>query len=518
MKFNETVDGFLAVNKATNSLLNAIKNDNNYGYTENGGIKHNTTNSALLDMFGQGGSMRKREEDDIIMMFKRAYLENPVYALKCLFYLRDCRGGAGERRFFRVCLKWLANYDKDAVLRNIEAVPEYGRYDDWLCLFDTPVENKVLELIEAQLTADMNACQSANAAISLLSKWLPSETASASLTKHNARKIINYLHISPRQYRKMLSVLRERIHVLEKLMSANQWELIDFSKIPSRAGLIYRESFKRHEKERYAEFINNKETKVNADVLNPVDIAHQIFNSHKVDVVDRQAWEKAWSCLPDYYNGKEEPGIAIVDVSGSMAGTPMEAAVSMGAYIAERGKGPFKNHFITFSGNPQLVKFEGVDLYDKFKRCITADWGGTTNIEAVFDLLLNTARKYNIRQNDMPKTLYIFSDQEFNGCISCGPATYDRFNYYLRNNTLTQSGINTVIETQMKKWQKYGYEVPRVIFWNLDARQSNIPALGDNFSYVSGFSMSMVETILSRKNGYELMMEKLNSERYKNIK
>lgn len=343
-------------------------------------------------------------------------------------------------------------------------------------------------------------------------KWLKSENASSTETRRLAQKTRQAFGLSARNYRKMLSWGRERFRVLERIMSANQWEDIAFDKIPSRAGLIYREAFKRHQGERYAEFMASKNTKVNASVLTPVDIAHQIFNNWNPSKIDREAWEKYWNALPDYYNGREESGIAIVDVSGSMTGVPMEAAVSMGAYIAERGKGPFKNHFITFSGNPQLVEFKGVDLYDKFYRAKQADWGGTTNIEAVFDLMLETARKNHVRPEDMPKTLYIFSDMEFNSCVACGPVTFGRWgaSHYLT----TEGKIDTVIEDQMRKWHQYGYNTPRVIFWNLDARHENIPALGDKFSYVSGFSMNMVEQILGGEDGYSLMMKKLDSPRY----
>ena len=191
-----------------------------------------------------------------------------------------------------------------------------------------------------------------------------------------------------------------------------------------------------------------------------------------------------------------------------MWGQPLYAAVSMGAYIAERGKGPFRNHFITFSNTPALVKFEGVDIYDKFMRAHNADWGGSTNIEAVFDLLLSTARKSKTATDDMPKTLYIFSDMEFNCCVTSNS----------RRGGLNENGILTVIEAQREKWHQYGYEIPRVIFWNLDARQNQIPALNGPFSYISGFSMSGIEAVLSGKDGYDLMMEVLNSPVYQDIK
>ena len=200
-----------------------------------------------------------------------------------------------------------------------------------------------------------------------------------------------------------------------------------------------------------------------------------------------------------------------------MTGTPMNAAVSMGAYIAEHGKGPFHNHFITFSGNPHLVEFNGIDLYDKFQRAKNAEWGQNTNIEAVFDLLLSTAKKYKTRPEDMPKTIYIFSDMEFDQCVTSGPVRKDRWDYgYAR--TLTEDGIETVIEKQMRKWRQFGYDAPRVIFWNLDARTNNIPALDGAFSYVSGFSMAALEGVLSGKDGYDMMMDVLNNSIYKDIK
>jgi hypothetical protein len=226
---------------------------------------------------------------------------------------------------------------------------------------------------------------------------------------------------------------------------------------------------------------------------------------------DRAMFQKYWDNLKDYYNGREERGIAIVDVSGSMSGQPMAAAVSMGAYIAERGKGPFQNHFITFSNNPELVKFEGVDIADKFMRARNANWSMSTNVEAAMDLLLNTGINNKVPQSEMPETIYIFSDMEFNRCVTSN--SYVKRDYWC-STSLNRDGIDTLFEAIDKKWSAHGYRMPRVIFWNLDARQNNIPALGGKFSYVSGFSMNMIEQILSGKDGYDLMIEKLDTERY----
>ena len=500
-----------------NKFLNGLEDATNFITTENGAISHRTTKSDLLDMFAMGGAYRTRSDEDVILLFKKAYTENPLYALKCLFYLRDVRGGQGERRFFRVCMKWLANYDTEAARRNLCHVPMFGRYDDLYVFVGTPVEAAAFDFMKNQLALDVS-CKTP----SLLAKWLKSENTSSQKSRDLAAKTRIAFGMNHKQYRKTLSILRARINVLERLMSENRWDEIEFDKIPSRAGMIYKNAFARHDIERmkkdpevqsYADFAKDTTKKVNADVLNPVDIANRIFGGQVRTDIDRAIIDKYWSCLKDYYNGREENGIAICDVSGSMYGQPLNAAVSMSAYIAERGKGPFKDHFITFSNNPALVRFEGVDIYDKFMRARGADWGGSTNIEAAMDLMLNVAIKNNVPASDMPTTLYIFSDMEFNGCLTCGPASMGRWGsgIYVRD-------TDTLFETIAKRWATYGYNLPRVIFWNLDARQENIPALGGRFSYVSGFSMNMVETILSGKDGYDLMMEKLDSPRYECIR
>lgn len=504
-----------------NTFMNNLKAATNYGYTENGAVKHLTTGNNVLDMFAEGGAYRNRSDEDCIVLFKKAFQENETLALKCLFYLRDVRGGQGERRFFRVCMKWLANNHTEAARRNLEYISEYGRWDDLYVFVNTPLEKETFKLIQHQLEKDINDVMSGNdkIGISLLAKWLKSENASSTETKKLAKKTREYFGISARAYRRTLSKLREHIKVLEKLMSENRWDEIDFSKIPSKAGIKYRNAFARRDMiaEKYKAFAKDKDTAVNAKTLYPYEIAERAFNCrNKVEDPERLMLNKYWENLPDYYNGRKENGIAVVDVSGSMYGRPLAAAVSLGAYIAERGHGPFANHFITFSGRPQLVEFEGVDIVDKFNRCVRADWGMNTNIEAVFNLLLTTALNQRTKPEDIPNRIYIFSDMEFDDCCSIGSKSYDRWStgHLIRN----ESEMNTLLEQIRQKWATYGYTLPSVIFWNLDARNNNIPAIGDGFSYVSGFSPVMVEQILSGKDGIDLMLEKLNSERYAVIK
>ena len=502
-----------------NTFMNTLKDNTNFKYTEKGDITHKTSKSDVLDMFALGGSYRNREDNDVILLFKNAYEENPELALKCLFYLRDIRGGQGERRFFRVAFKWLCEKHIESAKKNLINVSEYGRWDDLIYVaVNTPLQNEAFAIIKHQLALDVN-CKTP----SLLAKWLPSQNASNNETKKLGHIMAKYLGISNKQYRKTLSTLRERIKVLEKLMSANRWDEIEFDKIPSRAGLIYKNAFARRDilAKKYEAFAKDASTKVNAEALYPQEIAERIFNSCgyngwsqriTLSETDRLILQKYWDNLKDFYNGREENGIAIVDVSGSMSGTPMNAAVSLGAYIAEKAHGPFANHFITFSNHPQLVKFEGVDIVDKFIRCSNADWGGTTNLKAVFDLLLTTAKNQNTRVEDMPTRLYIFSDMEFDSCVSFNDR--DNLGYY---RVISENSIQTGLESIKEKWAREGYKLPQVIFWNLNARNNNIPAIGEGFSYVSGFSPSMIDCILTGKDGYDLMLEKLMSKRYEAV-
>ena len=491
-----------------NTFLKGLKEDTNYTITEKNSISHKTTMSDVFDMFAFGGAYRNRTDDDCITLFKNALQENEELALKCLFYLRDCREGQGERRFFRVCYKWLAKEYPEIAKRNLPYIAEYGRWDDLIYVAaGTKLEELAFSIIKEQLEWDLTV-----SAPSLCAKWMPSINTSSAETRQLGIKLRKFLEMSNKDYRKMLAKLRKQINIVERLMSENKWDEIQFDKLPSKAGLKYKDAFARRDliAEKYKEFAASKDTKVNAKVLYPYDVAHRAFNCYDKDYnsIDRLMIQKYWDNLADYYKGREENGLAIVDTSGSMSGQPLEVAVSLGAYIAERGHGPFANHFITFSSRPELIRFEGVDITDKFHRARRADWEMNTDLESVFKLLLRIAQKENTRPEDMPTRLYILSDMEFDGCL-----TDDWYSHS------SQDEVETLLEKIAREWKEAGYELPPVIFWNLQCRQSNIPAMGGRFSYVSGFSPVMLETILSGKDGYDLMIAKLiDSGRYDVIK
>jgi len=499
-----------------NTFMNQLKNDTNYGYTENGAVKRLTTNSAVYDMFAMGAAYRKRTDEDCILLFKNAFEEDSVLALKCLFYIRDCRGGQGERRFFRTCFRWLAE-NKPVRARNlIEYLPEYGRYDDLFELFDTPVEKNVMALIENQLRTDMASNKNG---ISLIAKWLPSENASSKETIARAKKIRQYLGVTSKQYRQMLSKLRAKINVLERLMSANEWDKIEFDKIPSRAGIIYRNAFARRDiiAKKYESFAKDKNTKVNASVLYPYEVVAKAakavktsrwsYHFNTLDETERAMINKYWENLPDYLNGKDCSMMCVVDTSGSMTGSdaaaPINVAISLGLYCAERIGGPFKNHYISFASKPQLIKTEGIDFVDKVRRIYQTNLCDNTNLEAVFDLLLKTATKKGVKQSYIPKTIVVISDMEI-----------DNGTGYWSNNRWTKRSASTEMEKIRQKWAAYGLQLPKLIYWNVDARQNTILDAGPNVSFVSGMSPTIFRQVLTGKTGYDLMLEAIDSERY----
>lgn len=498
------------------NFLNGIKSATNYTRTENGAVTHKSTLSGLLDLFALGGAYRTRSNEDCVVLFQKAFREDPVYALKCLFYLRDVRGGQGERRFFRVVTRWLADNEPEIMRRNLQYIPEFGRYDDWYIFVGTKLEKDMFALMRKQIALDVQ-CK----APSLLAKWLKSENTSSYMSRELGDKTRRAFNMTHKQYRKTLSILRERIKVLERLMSENRWDEIEFDKIPSKAGLVYRNAFARRDmiKAKYERFMREESTTVNAGALYPYEVvdkavhyANQYRWNNKSNDVERDAINKYWDNLTDYFNGASLDALCVCDTSGSMHGysadAPINVAISLALYCAEKARGPFAGHYVSFSRKPQLIETVGVDFVDKVERIYRTSLCENTNIEATFNMLLDTAIRNGCRQSDLPKSIIIISDMEFDAARGSG---WDWI--YGRRAFLPSQ--ETLMEGIRRKWRQAGYEMPNLIFWNVQARQDNIPMRVENgISFVSGCSPVILEQVLKGKTAYTLMMDKLDSERY----
>lgn len=491
-----------------NSFMTNLTDATNIKRTENGALAHKSTRSYVYDMFAFGGAYRTRTDEDCILLFKNAYEENPELALKCLFYLRDCRGGQGERRFFRVCFRWLCSYDPAAARRNLIHLSEYGRWDDLIyATFGSELMWEAFKIIQHQLALDVE-CKTP----SLLAKWMPSENASSWETKKMANELRKFLGLTHKQYRKILSALRSRINVLERLMSANRWDEIEFDKIPSKAGLVYKNAFARRDiiAKKYEAFAKSSDTKVNAKALYPYEIMHKAienFRRYFDNETDRAMINKYWENQTDYFDGKPANIMCVVDTSASMRGLPIEVSISLGMYCAERCEGPFKDHFITFSRNPQLVRVEGVDFVDKAKRIWNSNICENTDLVKAFDLLLEVARQSN--PEDIPEALVVISDMEIDEGSGAGWWRHDN-----GSKAWTKETAATEMEIVRQKWTAAGIECPRLVYWNVDARQDTVLDAGPKVSFVSGCSPVIFQQVVKGVTGYDLMLDKLMSERY----
>jgi len=499
-----------------NTFMNEMKNDANYKFTENGGVALSSTLRKVYDMFAFGGAYRTRSDADCVLLFKEAYEEDPTLALKCLFYLGDCRGGQGERRFFRVCFNWLAKTMPATAKRLISFIPEYRRWDDifYSCI-GTPVEKDALILIKKQLNLDIE-CKTP----SLLGKWMPSENASSKETKRLGGIVREYLGLTHKEYRQVLSELRSRINIVERLMSENRWDEIEFDKIPSKAGLIYKNAFARRDliAKKYEAFAKDTSTTVNADTLYPYEIVAKAIkvsrfyiNFADLSDTDRAIIEKYWNNQKDYFNGKQSNMICVVDTSGSMRGVgasaPINIAISLGMYAAERAGGPFKNHYISFSSRPQLIEIRGNDFVDKVERIYRTNLCENTNLTATFNMLLDIADRPDVREEDIPERIVVISDMEIDAMSDWGRGMWGDYN----------RPVETEMEKVRRKWAEHGHKLPSLVYWNVDARQNTILDAGEGVTYVSGASPVIFEQVISGKTGWELCLEKLNSERYAEI-
>lgn len=486
-------------------MLQYLKEASNRTHTENGAAAHRSTMSDCLDLFATIGALRNAEDARILRGFTRAFTENPDLALKTLFYARDIRGGLGERRVFRVCLAWLAETKPACVRRNLIHVAEYGRWDDLLSLMDTSCESDAIDLIRSQLEKDLRAMEEKQD-VSLLAKWLPSVNASSPETVALAGRIARCLGMNDCTYRKTMVKLRKYIRIIENNLRERDYSF-DYAAQPSRAMYKYRHAFMRNDSERYSDYLSRVvcgEAKLHTDTLMPYELVEPYleWNSMKaISEEEKAALNATWESLPDFAGAKN--ALAVIDTSGSMySGKPLPASValSLGLYFAERNTGMFANHFIEFSDTPQLIEIKGETFADRLRYVASFNEIAGTNLEAVFDLILNTAIRNHLPQEELPQTLYIISDMEFNACVENADAT--------------------VFENARGNYEAHGYKLPGIVFWNVDSRNTQQPVTENEqgVALVSGCTPRIFGMIADgRLSPYDYMLEILGSPRYEKI-
>lgn len=511
----------------SNSFINAMDKQVAWKTTENGLDALNTTFDACLDLFSTIGALRSRKDAEINEKVANAYAESPLVCMKTLFYARDIDEGLGERHVFRVGLRYLAETRSQDVALNLENIVKFGRFDDLYLLVGTPLENKMWELIIRQWNEDIAAYRE-NKPLSLMAKWLKSVNTSSKESVVLGKKTAKALGLSEREYRKNLSLLRKRIQIVEEQMSNNDWDKVDFTTVPGGAMKKYNKAFYRHQEQRYTQYINAvnsktdklievngvvKEAKINTKNLYPYEILEKYsgggyFNlGHKKYQPDLEAM---WSGLKDWVGDSASNMIVISDTSGSMTGRPMAISVGLGIYFAERNKGAFHNKFMTFSSTPSWITLrDGMTLSEKIGRVpeIVQD----TNIEAAFDLILDVAVKNNVPKEEMPSTLVIITDMEFNHCVvnnSCA----DRWSWSRVENPMS------FYDKMVIKYRNAGYDLPKIAFWNVNARNDTFHATAQDarVCMVSGSATSVFKSLLQNEilTPVDFMLKVLSNERY----
>lgn len=494
-----------------------LKNERNKAktLTENGAIAYETSGKHLLDFNFKLSQYRNLSVEEIKKDFSKVFFENPLIATKFVFYVGDVRGGLGERKIFNACIEWLAENKKDIATSVLWAIPEYTRWDNLCKLVTNPNVGKwALGLISDTLDNDINNMYH-NKPITLLAKWMPSINASSKKTVELAKDICYKLRMTPRDYRKMLSALRKYLDIVETKMSANEWENVDYSAVPSQANLKYNSAFLKHDETRrraYLESLRKGETKINASVAQPHEIVRNYLTDdggwwYRTDVKSYdETLEQMWKALP---NVMVEDSLVVRDGSGSMTcptgsgkTSCLDVATALAIYCAEHNSDIWKDKFITFSSHPEFVDLSNCNtLHDKLVRCYAEDDCSNTNIEATMELILDTAISNNCIQDEMPKNIIIISDMQFDN------TRYHNFHWN-----------KTLFEVISDEYKAHGYLLPKIIFWNVSARNfSTIPMQNNELGLIlcSGFSTTNMKMFMSGEiNPYKVLLEQINSKRY----
>lgn len=488
----------------------AINGYDNKSLTENLGGAYRSTLNSLLDMNFVVSKLRMYSEENIRNMFEKVYSDNPLMAVKWLFYVRDIEQGLGERRTFRVCFNWLSKNHPNVAEAVVGLIKEYGRYDDIFSAMGTPVEDKAMELLYEQMKQDTFNMKNGKP-ISLLAKWMPSVNTSSASTRALARKLALRFHLSERNYRKSLSEMRKYLDIVEVKMSANDWENINYDKVPAKANIIYDSAFSTHDRERRVEYLYNVltgDSKLNANGVMPYEIITKVKDSKKEPLMYELMWKRLIENGCDLGQNLNNT-LVVCDVSGSMYRpatghntTAIDVAISLAIFFSEQLKGAFKDLVLTFSETPYIVNLSKCEsLKAKYKRLANAQWAMSTNIEKVFDSLLYIAKNNNAPDSDIPEQILILSDMQFNA------ATQGRFG-------------DVVFERIEKKYNEAGIKMPSLIFWNLCGDAGTVPLLKNEngLALISGFATNTIKVAKSESiDPLDKLLDVLNSERYQPV-
>lgn len=515
------------------NFAEAMKEESSHVYTENGAAAKNTSGSKLVDLYATIGALRNADVMRITRLFEDAYNEDPLLATKILFYARDIRGGLGERKVFRILIKDIAKFHPEALRPNLDLIGVYGRYDDLYELIGTSLENDMWKVMKKQLEEDI-VNDEKGYAVSLLGKWIKSPDTSSKESRKLGALTAKKMGYKVYDFKRILRKLRKRINIVEALMTAQKWDEIKYPEVPSRAMKIYRKAFYKHDLDRFNEYVQKAvrgEVKINSSTLYPYDIIEAMCGGYSIhpNRENHDVLEAQWRQLPNYVK-EGEHAIVMADTSGSMRGRPLSTAIGLAIYFAERNVGPYKDVFLTFSEHPTFHTLKGNTLEQKLVSLDTDGWDMNTNLHAAFNYILETAIKYQMKPEEMPRTLIVISDMEIDAATTrdtwfLKKALGPDGNYHYVDNCgkeITEDLGSWSFYENTKKWYAAnGYQIPDVIFWNVDSRHDVFHADSDRagVQLVSGQSTSIFKQVMNAVgvNAFEAMLKVLNSERYSAI-
>ena len=478
-------------------------------YTENGALGYRTSGHKLLDLNFKASSLRNMQEKEIVGLFEKAFFENPELTVRWLFYLRDIRGGMGERRSFRIMFNALADLRPEETARLLPLISEYGRWDDVVfASLHRNLKNPAYELIAKQFTEDLQNCLQ-DKPISLLAKWLPSYKTKKEMWKPFVHGFIEGSGLTPKEYSRGLKVLREKLKIVESQMSERRWNEIDYNTVPSRANLLYTNAFFRHDGARRLAYLDSLKkgdgtAKIHAGTLFPSDIVasyvkgSKFFETH-IKEYD-ETLEQLWKNLSD--TSTDGDTLVVADGSGSMCNfikksqiRALDVSNALAVYFAERLKGPYYNQFITFSSHPKYVNLNNAQsLRDKLKITYSHDDCSNTNIAATFNLILETALENHLSQSEIPSTVLIISDMEFDPYMCKIP-----------------------FKAIAASWEAHGYSLPKLVFWNVASRSGAIPCRQNENGVIllSGFSPAIYKMAMNNEvDPYKALVRVVMDSRY----
>jgi len=535
---------------ATNNFFTDVKKEliedpsmeTNVSVTENGGYGYRTTGKSILDTFYKISSLRKYDDADLYIIWDTMYKEDPDNAILFLFFVGDIRGGLGERKIFRTMFKEFCIFSNTKAVQFIRLIPEYSRWDImWdLIGISKETDDEIRDIVSKQLADDLENMEKGKP-ISLLGKWLPSYNTSSIETRMKAIKLNMLLHnvniaknpSLQKLYRQTLSKLRKYLKVVETTISANEWDQVDYEAVPSKANLLYKDAFCRHDQERYAKYLEdlrNGKVTVNSSVAYPCDIVSKYYEGfsrfgcggramHVIGEEDTLL-EEMWKALPDYNTGDaDDDTVCVLDTSGSMhcmlnnSTSVLMVALSIVTYFTDHSKSEFSKNVITYSADPYLVDLRGCNsLKDKLNKLTTDEINAAnTDIVKVFELILNTAITNGYSQEDMPSRILVVSDMEFDCAFKFGDTIqFDK-------NAESDKRVFTAIKD---KYEDHGYKIPKLVFWNTCSRTNTIPVVENELgiTLISGFSVNTMKMVLSDKlDPMEALLDMLYSDRYQPV-